>query len=105
MYGNRYGCMMASFTSVDGAPLAHEPDAGAQIGVVHPEPVATLEIVGGDNVAAYQFIELEVRQRLEEDAAAIRDRQTRVDRLAFERVHPVGLAMPVRAFALGHRIV
>jgi len=48
--------------------FTHEEDAGAEVRVLLPERVAALQIGVGDDVGLQQPVELEVRQRLEEDA-------------------------------------
>src|SRR5689334_10257571 len=77
------------------APLAREPDARAQIRVVEAETVAALEVRVGNHVAAQQPVELKVRERLEEDAAAVHDAQPGVADVALERVETIRAAMAV----------
>src|SRR5437016_4137344 len=97
--------MIASRTpiSVPRSSLADEVDAGAQVGVVHHEPVAPFEVAVGQDVAAHQLVELIVGERLEEDAAAMNLAKTGLTGIASEGVEAVRPAMPVRPFAVGDR--
>src|SRR3954453_14469673 len=75
------------------APLADEEDARAEVRVALPEPVAAVEVGLVDDAGGDHLVPLEVRQRFEEDPAAVHDPQASRDRVALERVERVGDAV------------
>src|SRR5436305_10914127 len=86
---------MAGSVGLPVALLADEEDARAEVRVALPEPVAAVEVGLVDYAGSYHLIPLEVRQRLEEDPAAVHDPQAARDRVALERVERVGDAVAV----------
>src|SRR5438045_9613570 len=75
-------------------------DARAQFGVALAQLEAAVQIVVANDVVLQGSIELEVRQRLEDDSAVIDGMKARGANIVLQRLHAVGATVSVPRLAL-----
>src|SRR5262245_10275692 len=87
--------------SASSTGTADHVDARAQIRIGRAQLEAAVQIVVADDPIPQRAVELEVRQRLEHDAALVDDAQARRAHVLLQRFHAVGATVPMAGLALG----